>query len=69
MSNNKEIDIGGRPPKALTNTDIIQVEALSAVCTKSQMASYFGMTEKPSGLWRNANQRFLPPTGGVVRRL
>ena len=37
---------GGRPPKALTNTDIIQVEALSAVCTKSQMASYFGMTEK-----------------------
>ena len=42
----KEIDTGGRPPKALTNTDIIQVEALSAVCTKSQMASYFGMTEK-----------------------
>jgi hypothetical protein len=42
----KEINIGGRPPKALTNTDIIQVEALSAVCTKSQMASYFGMTEK-----------------------
>ena len=42
----KEIDIGGRPPKVLTNTDIIQVEALSAVCTKSQMASYFGMTEK-----------------------
>jgi len=37
---------GGRPPKALTNDDIIQVEALSAVCTKSQMASYFGMTEK-----------------------
>ncbi|MDA9909535.1 hypothetical protein N9E57_03335 [Gammaproteobacteria bacterium] len=42
----KEINIGGRPPKALTNTDIIQVEALSAVCTKSQMASYFGMTDK-----------------------
>lgn len=42
----KEINIGGRPPKALTNTDIIKVEALSAVCTKSQMASYFGMTDK-----------------------
>ena len=42
----KEIDIGGRPPKALTNTDIIQVEALAAVCNKSQMSHYFGMTEK-----------------------
>ena len=42
----KEIDIGGRPPKELTETDIIQVEALAAVCTKAQMASYFGMTEK-----------------------
>ena len=42
----KVINTGGRPPKKLTKTEIVQVEALSAVCTKSQMASYFGMTEK-----------------------
>ena len=39
-------DTGGRPIKELTEIDAIQVEALAAVCTKSQMAAYFGMTEK-----------------------
>jgi len=36
----------GRPLKKLTERDIIQVEALAAVCTKAQLAHYFGMTEK-----------------------
>ena len=40
------IKTGGRPIKELTEIDAIQVEALAAVCTKSQMAAYFGMTEK-----------------------
>ena len=40
------INTGGRPIKELTEIDAIQVEALAAVCTKSQMAAYFGMTEK-----------------------
>ena len=37
---------GGRPLKKLTERDIIQVEALAAVCTKSQVARHFDMTEK-----------------------
>ena len=40
------INTGGRPIKELTEIDAIQVEALAAVCTKAQMAAYFGMTEK-----------------------
>jgi hypothetical protein len=36
----------GRPPAVLSPKQIDQVEALAAVCTKSQMAAYFGMTEK-----------------------
>jgi len=36
----------GRPLKKLTERDIIQVEALAAVCTKSQVARHFDMTEK-----------------------
>ena len=40
------INTGGRPIKELTEIDAIQVEALAAVGTKSQMAAYFGMTEK-----------------------
>lgn len=39
-------DKGGRPLKKLTERDIIQVEALAAVCTKSQVARHFDMTEK-----------------------
>jgi hypothetical protein len=37
---------GGRPHKTLSERDIIQVEALAAVCTKSQVARHFDMTEK-----------------------
>ena len=46
INKKKEIDIGGRPTKKLTEKDIIQVEALAAVCTKSQVARHFDMTEK-----------------------
>jgi len=37
---------GGRPVKALTETDIIKLEALACVLTESQVVDYFGMTEK-----------------------
>jgi hypothetical protein len=37
---------GGRPIKVLTETDVIKLEALARVLTKSQVADYFGMTEK-----------------------
>ena len=41
-----EIVKGGRPVKVLTETDVTKLEALACVLTKSQMAAYFGMTEK-----------------------
>ena len=41
-----KIERNGRPSTLLTTEQIIQVEALAAVCTKSQMAAYFGVTEK-----------------------
>ena len=37
---------GGRPVKVLTETDVTNLEALACVLTKSQVADYFGMTEK-----------------------
>ena len=37
---------GGRPAKVLSETDVIKLEALACVLTKSQVADYFGMTEK-----------------------
>ena len=37
---------GGRPVKHLSQNDVIQIEALAAMCTKGQIADYFGMTEK-----------------------
>ena len=37
---------GGRPVKVLTEKDVIKLEALARVLTKSQVASYFGITEK-----------------------
>jgi hypothetical protein len=40
------IDKGGRPAKYLSENDVIQIEALAAMCTKGQIADYFGMTEK-----------------------
>ena len=36
----------GRPPAILSPKQVDQVEALAAVCTKAQMAAYFGVTEK-----------------------
>jgi|TARA_B110000263_G_C15148006_1_gene436482 hypothetical protein len=41
-----EIIKGGRPVKVLTETDVIKLEALACVLTKSQVADYFGMTGK-----------------------
>jgi len=35
VNKKKEIDIGGRPTKKMTEMNIIQVEALAAVCTKT----------------------------------
>jgi hypothetical protein len=52
------INAGGRLIQALTEIDAIQFEPLAAVCAKSQMASYFGMTEKTSGQLRKDNPRF-----------
>ena len=37
---------GGRPVKVLTETDVTKLEALACCLTKSQVADYFGMTEK-----------------------
>ena len=42
MKNNRN----GRPPAILSPKQIDQVEALAAVCTKAQLAAYFGVTEK-----------------------
>ena len=41
-----EIVKGGRPVKVLAETDVTKLEALACVLTKSQVADYFGMTEK-----------------------
>ena len=41
-----EIERNGRPPAVLSTKQIDQVEALAAVCTKAQLAAYFGVTEK-----------------------
>ena len=62
------INAGGRLIKALTEIDTIQFEALAAVCTKSQMASYFGMTEKTSGQLRKDNPEFLRPLGEIEHK-
>lgn len=41
-----EMKRNGRPSVVLSTKQIDQVEALAAVCTKAQMAAYFGVTEK-----------------------
>ena len=41
-----KITKGGRPVRVLAETDITKLEALARVLTKSQLADYFGMTEK-----------------------
>ena len=45
-----------RSIKELVKIDVIQVEALAAVCTNSQMAAYFSMTEK---LAKGSEERHL----------
>jgi DNA-binding XRE family transcriptional regulator len=39
-------DGGGRPPVVLTDAQIIELQALAAVLNKTQVADYFGITEK-----------------------
>lgn len=39
-------DGGGRPPVVFNDEQIIELQALSAVLNKSQVADYFGITEK-----------------------
>ncbi len=39
-------DGGGRPPVVFTEAQIIELQALSAVLNKTQVADYFGITEK-----------------------
>ena len=37
---------GGRPQVVFSDEQVMKVEALAAVCTKGQIADYFGITEK-----------------------
>jgi len=46
MKNGKQGEGGGRPPVVFTDEQIIELQALSAVLNKSQVADYFGITEK-----------------------
>lgn len=46
MKNGKQGEGGGRPPVVFTEQQIIELQALSAVLNKSQVADYFGITEK-----------------------
>jgi hypothetical protein len=46
MKNGKHGDGGGRPPVIFSEQQIIELQALSAVLNKSQVADYFGITEK-----------------------
>ena len=39
-------DTGGRPAKIINNEQIAEIEELSALLNKAQLAEYFGMTEK-----------------------
>lgn len=45
MKNGNQGDGGGRPPVVLTDSQIIELQALSAVLTKAQVADYFGICE------------------------
>lgn len=45
MKKGNQGDGGGRPPVVLSDRDIIQLEALSSVLTKGQVADYFGICE------------------------
>jgi hypothetical protein len=46
MKNGKQGEGGGRPPVVFDSKQIIELQALSAVLNKSQVADYFGITEK-----------------------
>jgi len=37
---------GGRPTKSLSQDEVTEIETLGAVLNKTQLAEYFGMTEK-----------------------
>ena len=39
-------DTGGRPAKVINKEQIAEIEELSALLNKAQLAEYFGMTEK-----------------------
>tara|TARA_B100000674_G_scaffold408890_1_gene356292 strand:+ start:14 stop:388 length:375 start_codon:yes stop_codon:yes gene_type:complete len=41
-----DIAKGGRPTKSLSQDEVIEIETLGAVLNKTQLAEYFGMTEK-----------------------
>ena len=43
-------------------------DSLAAVCTKSQMAAYFGMTEKTFRAVEERQPKVLPPIGQVEQR-
>jgi len=45
MKNGNQGDGGGRPPVVFTPEQIIELQALAAVLTKSQVADYFGICE------------------------
>jgi len=45
MKQGNQGDGGGRPPVELTPEQIIELQALSAVLTKAQVADYFGICE------------------------
>lgn len=46
MKNGNQGDGGGRPPVIFSPEQVIELQALSAVLNKSQVADYFGITEK-----------------------
>lgn len=46
MKNGNQGEGGGRPPVIFNEQQIIELQALSAVLNKSQVADYFGITEK-----------------------
>jgi hypothetical protein len=46
MKNGKQGEGGGRPPVVFTPEQVIELKALSTVLNKTQVADYFGITEK-----------------------
>jgi len=46
MKKGKQGEGGGKPPVVFNDKQMIELQALSAVLNKSQVADYFGITEK-----------------------